>query len=367
MTEIGPAPQTLTITGNPNDNLEVESQVPSGFTLTYNGTTATYSTSLVNKIIYNGPIGAASNVIFEAENSPEVVGVTQTLLATSVNATGFQFDANNVQTLYVYSSEDLSNNDDVSLAGGSGDSYYVYSATGNYSYLADPAEHIYSELSGFSGQSVEGGGGSTYGYIYSNTTGDFVGDARDSSFENFPEFPSLFSNFANFPQLYFVGSSGGGATLNTDGGSFVGTPDYSYVSGTLNGASFLIGALYTSGVTAQATNPTDSAFLYSGAGDVFNGNPIGVAGDPNDLPTSLTGSAAAFASFPTFGIETLGFQNVTVEESGTGTDVANLSSSGGGVFISSPTVSTLAVNGVTAITVITASLSNGSFQPRLAR
>ncbi len=108
-------------------------------------------------------------------------------------------------------------------------------------------------------------------------------------------------------------------------------------------------------VVAQATNPADSAFFYSGAGDIYNYN-------GGTTQSSLTGSAAAFAGFPTFAIQATGFQGVTVEESGTGTDVANLTSPGYGVFISSPTVSTLAVNGVTVVTVITASFSNGSFQ-----
>ncbi len=51
----------------------------------------------------------------------------------------------------------------------------------------------------------------------------------------------------------------------------------------------------------------------------------------------------------------MGFQSVTVWESGTGTDVANLNSPGDGTFVSEPTASTLAVGGVTVFTVFTSS------------
>jgi choline dehydrogenase-like flavoprotein len=106
-------------------------------------------------------------------------------------------------------------------------------------------------------------------------------------------------------------------------------------------------------VVAQATNPSDSAFFYSYDSDVFNGSPA---------ESTLTGSAAGFASFSSFAVAATGFQSVTVEESGDGADVANLSSPGGGVFVSTPTVSTLAINGVTVITVMTLFSNNGTFQ-----
>jgi hypothetical protein len=81
------------------------------------------------------------------------------------------------------------------------------------------------------------------------------------------------STLSDFPQVYAVGASGGTdrMTLHSEGGKFVGTPSFSYVSGTFNGESFLVGALNAANVVAQASEPTDVAYFYSAAGDVFTG------------------------------------------------------------------------------------------------
>ena len=156
-----------------------------------------------------------------------------------------------------------------------------------------------------------------------------------------------------FRKVYAVGAADGTDTmrLDTAGGSFVGQPSFSYVSGTSGGTPFLIGALYAASVTAQATNPTDKAFFYSYASDTFNG----AAGT-----SSLTGSAAGFASFSTFVAQASGFQSLTVEESGSGTDVADLTSPGSGTFTETATASTLVVGGIPLITVDTFFNNNGS-------
>jgi hypothetical protein len=162
------------------------------------------------------------------------------------------------------------------------------------------------------------------------------------------------STFSNFPQVYAVGAADGSdsMTLHTQGGSFVGQPSFSYVGGTYNGASFLIGALLAANVTTQATQATDSAFFYSYGGDTFNGA---------QGASSMTGSTMGLTSFATFATAATGFQSLTVLESGGGTDVANLTSPGGGTFTSMPTVSTLVVGSVTLITVNTFFSTGGSF------
>ena len=180
---------------------------------------------------------------------------------------------------------------------------------------------IYSELSGFASETITGSGGSTYAYVYSTSHAAFVGDPGGSTFTA----TGFALTLSNFPQVYAVGAADGtdNMTLHTEGGSFVGQPSFSYVSGTFNGAPFLIGALFAANVTAQATNATDSAFFYSYAGDTFNGA---------QGTSSLTGSATGFASFSTFVSQATGFQSVSVLESGAGTDVANLTSPGNGTF-----------------------------------
>jgi hypothetical protein len=54
---------------------------------------------------------------------------------------------------------------------------------------------------------------------------------------------------------------------------------------------------------------------------------------------------------------------VTVEESGSGTDIATLNSPGGGTFTGTPTYSTLVVGGVTVFTVNTFTVSNSTNVP----
>ena len=77
--------------------------------------------------------------------------------------------------------------------------------------------------------------------------------------------------FDNFPQLYVVGASDGTdrVGLNSEGGTFVGTPSFSYASGTFDGSSFLIGALYAATVDASAAGAADTAVFYSYAGNTF--------------------------------------------------------------------------------------------------
>ena len=65
------------------------------------------------------------------------------------------------------------------------------------------------------------------------------------------------------------------------------------------------------------------AFFYSYPRDTFHGS---------EGTSSLTGSATAFASFATFVTQAVGFQSLAVQESGGGTDTADLTSPGNGTF-----------------------------------
>jgi hypothetical protein len=358
-----------------------EFETATTFDFTYNGTTYFYGTASVSQVIFNGVAGASSEVVFYDNLSTDAYAANQSFSSTTVTRTGgvsFEFDANNVSTFYAYVS-DPSSTATVNVADGSGANFFVdaqgNSSDSDYSYIADPIQGIYSELSGFGPETVTGSGGSTYAYVYSTSSANFVGDPGGSTYtvlsllsilslrtmpvvnqsaldsgtvDSITLYPTFTTTFDSFSQLYVVGASDGSdsVTLHTQGGSFVGTPSFSSVGGTFNGQPFLIGALYAAHVTAQATNPTDSAFFYSSAGNAFEGT-TGSGG------STLTGSAAGFAGFPTFVSQAIGFQSVTVMESGTGTDVANLTSPGNGVFNSTPTVSTLAVDGVTVFTVLT--------------
>jgi hypothetical protein len=312
------------------------------------GPATTYSTAAATKFVFNGPAGTFSQVIFADPFNHYTA--TQSLTATQLVEGGFEFDANNVANLFVYVSSGQSTAT-VNVGSGSGSNFFVGDTAGKYSYIADPALGLYSELSGFASENVIGSGGTTYAYVYSASHGAFIGDAGGSSYTG----GGVSLALSSFSQEFAVGAADGSdtVTLNTEGGSFVGQPSFSYVSGTFNGAPFLIGALMAANVTAQATNATDPAFFYSYPSDTFAGTPG---------TSSLTGIATGFASFAAFVTQATGFQSVTVQESGSGTDVANLTSPGNGTFTETPTASTLVV-GVSVITVNTFFNSSGTLVP----
>jgi hypothetical protein len=332
---------TLTINGtSANSPVQITFIDPTDFQVALNsGMVATYSIVAAGKLVYNGPAGAFSQVVFD--DPFNTYSATQSFASTDIVTSGFEFDANNVVNLYIYASNGTSTAT-VTVGTGTESNFYVGDAASDYSYLGDPALGIYSELSGFATETITGSGGTTYAYVYSTSKASFVGDPAGSTFT-----VSGFSlALQDFPQAYAVGAADGSdtMTLHTAGGSFVGQPSFSYVSGTFSGAAFEIGAAFAAKVTAQATHATDQAFFYSYAGNAFNGA---------QGTSSLTGSATGFASFATFVSQATGFQSVSVLESGGGTDVANLTSPGNGTFIETASASTLAVGGVTVVTVNT--------------
>ena len=338
---------TLTINGtSASNNVQITFVDATDFQVSVNGgAPTTYSTTAATKFVYNGPSGAYSEVIYSDKFNTYTA--TQSFAATDLVTSGFEFDANSVVNLYVYAANGASTAT-VNVGTGTESNFYVGDAALDYSYIGDPALGLYSELSGFASETITGSGSTTYAYVYSTSHASFVGDPGGSTFTA--------SGFAltldSFPQVYAVGAADGtdSMTLHTEGGSFVGQPSFSYVSGTFNGASFLIGALFAANVTTQATHPTDQAFFYSYAADSFNGA---------QGTSELTGSATGFASFSTFASQATGFQSVSVLESGSGTDVANLTSPGNGTFTETATASTLVVGGVTMITVNTFFSNNG--------
>ena len=59
-------------------------------------------------------------------------------------------------------------------------------------------------------------------------------------------------------------------TLDSAGGEFVGSPNFSYIAAKSGGNSFLFGALYCDSVTGKASSSgTDTAAFYSYAGNTF--------------------------------------------------------------------------------------------------
>ena len=124
-----------------------------------------------------------------------------------------------------------------------------------------------------------GSGGTTYAYFYSTSHATVTGNATGSSatVNGHPRPSAIFRSSISSAQSDGTDS----VTLDSLGGTFVGTPDFSYVSGTSGGASFLIGALYAASVIADAAGSTDTAVFYSYASNTFSGAPSS---------SSLTGS-----------------------------------------------------------------------------
>ena len=319
---------------------------PTAFYIVFNGTPYFYDTSTVSKTIFNGVTGKFSQVVFDDIVATDDYTATQSLTATDLVRSGgvtFEFDSNNAKIFYAYVA-DASSTATITVANNAGGSNFYADATNNgYSYIADPTDGIYSELSG-SAQTVTGTAGTTYAYLYSTSHATAVGDPSGSSIT----VGSVTTTVSSFPQVYIVGTTDGTdtITLHTKGGGFVAQPTFSYVAGTFDSASFWSVQFYAANVTAQATNATDTAFFYSYPGDTFNGT-TGASG--SNLTGTATGSLAP--NLHHLRHDGTGFQSVTVQESGSGTDMVNLSSPGSGTFTSTPTVGTLVVGSVTVFTV----------------
>ena len=116
--------------------------------------------------------------------------------------------------------------------------------------------------------------------------------------------------------------------------------------------------MYCANVTTFATTPTDTAFFYSYSGDTFNGA---------DGQSELLGAGRRLRSFIQFVSQATGFQNVSVQESGTGKDVANLTATAIARSPRRPISSTLVGGGVAVVTVDTFYNNNGTYVAVSAR
>ena len=258
---------TLTTAGSSQgDNLSV-TVLPGGggLVVTLDGNSQTFGMPNVHKFVFDGQDGAFSKVVFD--DSSNSYSVTQTLDGVQLVGNGFEFDTEDAANVYVYGNSNSTAT--VNVTNGTGNNFFVDAVNGGYSYIADPISGTYSELSGFGSVTVTGEIGGTYAYIYSTSNAKVVGSPNQTTFT----VGGLTSTLNNFPQVYVVGASDGtdSVTLNSSGGSFVSTPTFSYVSGTANGSSFLVGALFSANVIAQASTTTDTAVFYSYPNDTFNG------------------------------------------------------------------------------------------------
>jgi hypothetical protein len=332
------------------NNVVVSFTDSSHFTVSINGSSSrTYSTSTATSFTYNAPADALSTLQFVDKFN--AYAATQTFTSTQLTRSGFTFTGSNVTTLYVYSVSGSTAT--VNVSSTSAGNYFALVTTGGYEYIANPSLGIYSELAGFGSETVSGSDGSTYAYVYSTSHGSGVGDPTGSSYS----VNGLTTTLANFPQVYFVGAADGTDSINlhSAGGQFVATPGFSYVGGSSGGNSFLIGALYAAVVKAQAGSIADTAYFYSYPGNTFAGTP----GTTSALIGTTNNVASQSVSFTA---QAAGYQAVTVLESGSNTDTANLTSPGNGTFVEVPTVSTLMV-AANIITVNTYTTSGSGTVP----
>src|SRR6185437_5459408 len=125
--------------------------------------------------------------------------------------------------------------------GSSSSSFFVVDTVHGYSYIADPGSGAYSELSGFGSETVTGSMGTTYAYIYSTSHASTVASPGRTTFTG----GGMTATLSNFPQVYVVGAKDGtdSVTLDSSGGTFVSSPQFSYVGGTSNSSHFLLGAI----------------------------------------------------------------------------------------------------------------------------
>jgi hypothetical protein len=296
--------------------------------------------------VYNAPTGSFSTFVFDDPSDP--ITANQSLGSTTISEGSLQFQANGATNLYLYGGPGSSATVDVSNGGSSSSNFFVVDTAQNYSYIADPGTGAYSELSGFGSETITGSAGTTYAYIYSTSHASTVASPAQTTFT----VGGVTSTLSNFPQVYVVGAKDGtdSVTLDSSGGTFVSSPSFSYVGGTSNGTSFLLGALYAANVTAQAAGSNDNAVFYSYPDDTFTGTP-GTSSLVGST-TNIAGSSVNFVS------QALGFNSVSVFESGAGTDLANLTSSGDGSLFGTSTADSLTV-GTSTITVNTYFVNGG--------
>ncbi len=139
-TAIAVTPGTLTIAGAANDSVAIAFADATHFTVTSNGgTPVTYSTANVDKLVYNGPASAFSEIVFADPETTDNYAATQTFSSTTLirSGGGFEFDAIGVANLYLYVS-DPSSTATVGVAAGTGN-FYVGDVSLGYSYIANPS------------------------------------------------------------------------------------------------------------------------------------------------------------------------------------------------------------------------------------
>ncbi len=335
---------TLNLTGTAgSDSASVSFTDGAHGTATLNGLSQAFTvgnnSSDVNAIVVGGnAAGLSKSVYVDTGNS---YTASQSLSGTTmVGPGGVEVNVTGAADSYVYGSPQSTAT--INVPNGIGNNYYVDAANGGYSYVADPISGIYSELDGFGAETVTGSGGTTYAYIYSASHAQIVASPSQTTIT----VNGVTSTLGGFSQVYIVGAADGtdSVTLDSSGGTFVATPGYSYVTGTSNGSSFFIGAINVANLTANSAGTTDTAVFYSYPGNTFDGTPG--ASSLSGSTTSLAGVAYAFA------IQASGFGAVSVFESGSGTDVANLTSPGNGSFYSTDTADLLTV-GSSTLTVNT--------------
>jgi hypothetical protein len=336
------SPGTLAINGSASgasDNVSVTFSSPTQFTLTANGQTVDYSTTQTNGFTYTGP-GGSTYSQFVFDDPMNTYSVTQTLSGTTLtSSSGYQLALDNVGNLFIYGNDNSTATVNVANTTGS-NNFFVDAANGSYSYIANPGTGAYSELSGFGSETITGSSGSTYAYIYSTTDATTVASPTQTTFT----VGGVTSTLTNFPQVYVVGAADGtdSITLDSAGNEFVSSPGYSYVT---NGTSVLMGAIYAADVTAQASSGgKDSAVFYSYPSNTFNG----ASGTSTLSGSTLNVKQATFD----FTSQALGYLNVSVFESGGGTDTANLTSSGAGSLFSTASSTALTI-GTSVVTVNT--------------
>lgn len=318
------------------------------FTLNDDSGAQYYSSSSTSKVVYQGGPGVFSEFVFD--DPLNTYTVTQSLGSVVIKGSNVEFDIDSATTVYVYSNSLSSAT--IQVDTGSESNFFVDAIGDHYSYIADPAAQIYSELSGFGEVTVSGSGSSTYAYIYASSGATTTADPSQVTVSAAAGAASL----TNFPQVYIVGAEDQSdhVVLDSAGGDFVATPGFSYVHGTYQGNPFILGALYCANVLGQASvDGGDRATFYSYAQNTFSGS---------SASGSLTGVTVGIGNSYNFATTASGYTFLNVFESGTGTDSVNLVSTGDADFVWRSTTSTFTI-GSTSIVIDTYDLSQaaGSF------
>ena len=292
---------TLTINGTPGvDNLTIQFTNLPTVTVTINGTSTNYDTSMMNTFVFDGMGG---NDVLAVYTSAGANPTNLTTTGATVSGAGFTFSASNTEYKYIFG--DALDSATFSDTAGNDQLYQLP----GFSLMLDGGLTYYNQVIGFGSSTVNASTGNDILLVYGSGSNDTYTASTTTSLMTSTGLTLAANGFDN---VYAFGS-GGNDTANFTGSSgdenFYGLGGYGFE--VVTSGMFLQYLIGFSQVTATGGSGNDSAIFFDAAGnDTFTAS-----------PTSATMAGSGYSDTVT------GFDGVYAFASGGGVDTANLDGS----------------------------------------